>query len=342
MWVARVKPSTSYLVCASQRGGTTLLCRALADIGVAGRPDEYFLAVDERGCGWRGWEHGPFGRARQARDREHYLDIVSEFGSTPNGVFGAKLMWNNVPWATAKIQEMPRFSGLDRAAVLHAAFPNLHVVHMTRRDRVRQAVSWARMAQDGVWVVSDDEPARPSATPRYDFDLISDLEALIVEGELGWRDLFDELGLVPYEVVYEDVVADAHNENVTSTAHRAHPRPLRSPTPDAAPQSPTAAKTSPGTAAEARLEQGPGWSMLSQYPLFRSAVTINGNRAAIMRPKSITTEDHTTASPPASLADHSCGGPAAAPVPGTDPTLIGRTICVVRVRVGSAQAVVLL
>jgi LPS sulfotransferase NodH len=79
---------------------------------------------------------------------------------------------------------------------------------MTRRDRVRQAVSWARMAQDGVWVVSDDEPARPSATPRYDFDLISDLEALIVEGELGWRDLFDELGLVPYEVVYEDVVAD--------------------------------------------------------------------------------------------------------------------------------------
>jgi trehalose 2-sulfotransferase len=207
--VARVKPSTSYLVCAGQRSGTTLLCRALADTGVAGRPDEYFLAVDERDRPeWRGWEHGPFGRAHQARDREHYLDIVSELGSTPNGVFGAKLMWNNLPWATAKFQEMPRFSGLDRADVLHAAFPNLHVVHMTRRDRVRQAVSWARMAQDGVWVVSDDEPARSSATPRYDFDLISDLEALIVEGELGWRDLFDELGLVPYEVVYEDVVAD--------------------------------------------------------------------------------------------------------------------------------------
>jgi hypothetical protein len=76
--------------------------------------------------------------------------------------------------------------------------------------------------------------------------------------------------------------------------------------------------------------------------LFRSAVTINGTRAAIMRPKSVTTEDHTTASPPASLADNSCGGPAAAPVPGTDPTLIGRTICVVRVRVGSARIVVLL
>jgi hypothetical protein len=29
-------------------------------------------------------------------------------------------------------------------------------------------------------------------------------------------------------------------------------------------------------------------------------------------------------------------------VPGTDPTLIGRTICVVRVRVGSGRLVVLL
>ena len=31
-------------------------------------------------------------------------------GSTPNGVFGAKLMWNYVPWAIEKFQELPRFS----------------------------------------------------------------------------------------------------------------------------------------------------------------------------------------------------------------------------------------
>jgi LPS sulfotransferase NodH len=202
-------PSSSYLVCASQRSGTTMLCRALAETGIAGRPDEYFLAVDESDRPeWRGWEHGPFGRAHGARDREHYLEIVAGLGTTPNGVFGAKLMWNNLPWAVAKFQELPRFSGLDRAAVLHAAFPGLRVVHVTRRDRVRQAVSWARMAQDGVWVESDDEPARPTAAPRYDFRLISDLEALIVESEAGWRELFAELGVTPYEVVYEDIVVD--------------------------------------------------------------------------------------------------------------------------------------
>jgi LPS sulfotransferase NodH len=186
-----------------------MLCRALTDTGIAGRPDEYFLAVDERELpGWRCWEDGPFGRAHEARDREHYLEIVYDLGSTPNGIFGAKLMWNNAAWAVGKFQEMPRFDGLDRAAVFHGAFPGLDVVHVTRRDRVRQAVSWARMAQDGVWVVSDDEPARPTGALQYDFDPISGLEGLIAEGERGWRELFDELGMAPYEVVYEELVTE--------------------------------------------------------------------------------------------------------------------------------------
>jgi LPS sulfotransferase NodH len=202
-------PAASYLVCASQRSGTTMLCRALADTGAAGRPEEYFLAVDEAAQpGWRCWEHGPYGRAHGARSREDYLQIVYRLGSTPNGVFGAKLMWNNVRWAVAKFREMPTFSGLDRAEVFHSAFPGLRIVNVTRRDRVRQAVSWARMAQDGVWVVSDDEPALPKGQTEYNAKLIGGLEALIIEGERGWRDLYAELGVTPYDVVYEDFTSD--------------------------------------------------------------------------------------------------------------------------------------
>jgi LPS sulfotransferase NodH len=134
-------PTRSYLVCASQRSGTTLLCRALTDTGLAGRPDEYFLAVGpEDEAQWPAWEHGLFGTRHRARDREDYLAIVYDLGTTPNGTFGAKLMWNNLRWAVAKFQEMPRFRGLDRVEVLRAAFPELRVVHVTRRDRARQAV----------------------------------------------------------------------------------------------------------------------------------------------------------------------------------------------------------
>jgi LPS sulfotransferase NodH len=108
-------PTTSYLVCASQRSGTTLLCRAHADTGIADWPDEYFLAVDDEELpGWHCWEDGPSG------------------------------------------------------------------------------------AQDGFWVVSDEEPVRPRASPQYGFDLINGLEGLIVESESGWRQLFGELGLTPF------------------------------------------------------------------------------------------------------------------------------------------------
>jgi LPS sulfotransferase NodH len=117
-------------------------------------------------------------------------------------------MWNNVRWAVEKFQEMEEFDGMDRREVFAAAFPDLRVIHLTRRDIVAQAVSWARAAQDGVWHLRGDEARKPAAEPTYDFDFISNLRGLLVDGELGWRTLYDELGLVPHELAYEDVIAD--------------------------------------------------------------------------------------------------------------------------------------
>ena len=39
----------SYLVCATQRSGSTLLCELLKDTGVAGRPQEFFEAMRDTG-----------------------------------------------------------------------------------------------------------------------------------------------------------------------------------------------------------------------------------------------------------------------------------------------------
>ena len=41
--------STSYLVCATPRSGSTLLCQGLKATGVAGRPEEYFEAIAATG-----------------------------------------------------------------------------------------------------------------------------------------------------------------------------------------------------------------------------------------------------------------------------------------------------
>jgi LPS sulfotransferase NodH len=65
------------------------------------------------------------------------------------------------------------------------------------------------MAQDGMWVdpVGQPEPAWPPPTgpSHYDYELIAALEALIAESRTGWRQLYNELGLTPYQVVYEEL-----------------------------------------------------------------------------------------------------------------------------------------
>jgi hypothetical protein len=57
-------------------------------------------------------------------------------------------------------------------------------------------------------------------------------------------------------------IAAAHNENVTSTAHRAQLRPLSSPTPPATPHSPTAA-----TAPDIQVGDGDERCTIDLHPL---------------------------------------------------------------------------
>ena len=44
-----MQPERSYLVCATPRSGSTLVCHALEETGVAGRPEEYFEALRHSG-----------------------------------------------------------------------------------------------------------------------------------------------------------------------------------------------------------------------------------------------------------------------------------------------------
>src|SRR6476469_7593331 len=44
-----MQPERSYLVCATPRSGSTLVCHALEETGVAGRPEEHFEALSHSG-----------------------------------------------------------------------------------------------------------------------------------------------------------------------------------------------------------------------------------------------------------------------------------------------------
>ena len=100
---------------------------------------------------------------------------------------------------------MPQYAGLERAPIFHTVFPNLHVIDVKRRDRLRQAISYVRLVQTGVFVVIKDWQPESAGEPVYDYETIEAVIGRIEEGERGWAEFY-KLGVTPYEVVYEDLL----------------------------------------------------------------------------------------------------------------------------------------
>jgi LPS sulfotransferase NodH len=114
-----------------------------------------------------------------------YVELVVAAGTTPNGVFGTKVMWGHLPELSP--------------------FPQPRFVWLRRRDRVAQAVSFAKAVQTGHW--HDWDPA-PSAEPVFDFGAIEALIHEVEEHERSWADWFGARGVEPLELAFEELVSD--------------------------------------------------------------------------------------------------------------------------------------
>jgi len=188
----------SYLLCGTPRTGSTLLGSLLASTGVAGRPESYFREPDEHAWARR---LGVAVAGDGSFDYRSFVQAVRRAGSTPNGVFAARVMWGTMHRI---VDGLGRAAGRRDLDVLGEAFGALRLVHLRRGDVVGQAVSWARAEQTGYWQDGD----RSSAPPRYDPGLIEDLVRTIGEHDAAWSSWFAAQGVNPLPVTYEDVVGN--------------------------------------------------------------------------------------------------------------------------------------
>jgi len=226
-------PRRCYLVCATPRSGSTLLCEGLERTGVAGRPREYFEALKETGVPRRPREYFWGLRSpevirllpqdsqldREAErspswSREDYAGHLTAAlleGTTPDGVFGAKLMWGYFDDFLELMRGIPRFGGMGDGSLLNAAFPELKYVFVSRSDKVRQAVSLWRALQTWVWRKADGQvEGEPEREQRvvYSFDAIDHLLDQLRRHEDAWRGFFFRIGQQPLALYYEEVASD--------------------------------------------------------------------------------------------------------------------------------------
>jgi LPS sulfotransferase NodH len=228
-----------YLVCATPRSGSTLLCHLLDGTGVAGHPAEYFEALQHSGLPRQPVEY--FDRERHANIVERlafrempaagsrptpnplwspetydrYLAWAIEQGTTPNGVFGAKLMWGYLGDFAQLLRGIDGLEGLRVPQLFDAVFPNLSYVQITRTDKVRQAVSLWKAVQTQAWRRDRDAGDTAAVEPEFSFRAINYLVRMLTAHDASWDAYFLGLGLEPLKVTYEEL-AESTEECVRS------------------------------------------------------------------------------------------------------------------------------
>jgi LPS sulfotransferase NodH len=212
--------AASYLVCATPRSGSTLLCEALSRTGVAGNPLEFFEAVPETGEPRRPIDYlaglddpealarvvdapphppPPYSDVRGIERYEQHLARVRELGTTPNGVFGAKIMW-------AHLDDLARRLGAtDLHGLVDELFDTPRLVRVRRSDTIRQAVSLWRAMQTQSWRAENESA---TGEPRYSYPALRHLVELLAAHDAAWERFLAPLGTRVLALTYEDVAAD--------------------------------------------------------------------------------------------------------------------------------------
>ena len=200
----------SYVICTSPRSGSTLLCDLLSKTGIAGSPASYFHlpSVSE-------WVNN-FNLTPEASEPErNVLDaivraVIAE-GSLDTGMFGLRLQRQSFDYFIQKLAILHPGLSNDTQR-FHKAFGRTAFLHLTRRDKLEQAVSYVRAEQTGLWHMAPDgtevERLSPPQVPTYDRDRIGACFEEMKAYDREWERWFATEKIDPFRVQYESLSAN--------------------------------------------------------------------------------------------------------------------------------------
>lgn len=195
-----MKVKKSYRIWFSQRNGSTLLCKGLEQTGIAGMPGEYFNVMEaETLC-----------EKHSVQTYEELRAKLWELGTSANGVFGIKhsMYADRYDKIFGEIRALKGLGvEVDEEELLSDIFPNCKHIYLTRRNKIRQAVSWWKAIKDNVWHLETDKTHRNEAEfyeQNYDFAALSHLFKEATLRECAMQAYFSRYNIYPLTLVYED------------------------------------------------------------------------------------------------------------------------------------------
>jgi LPS sulfotransferase NodH len=199
-----------YIICGTPRTGSTLLCDLLAATKVAGHPESFFMrGMDPHWAAQLGLPSRD--GLSEAAYAAAYLTAAIKAGKGGTKVFGLRLMRENLEDLIALIDAVHPQLPSDKAR-LDAAFGDILYLHLARADKLGQAISMVKAEQTGLWHIAPDgtelERLAPPQDPIYDFDRLARKLAELQAYDDAWGIWFEEQGIAPLRIAYEDLSRD--------------------------------------------------------------------------------------------------------------------------------------
>ncbi|MEM7303701.1 MAG: Stf0 family sulfotransferase [Pseudomonadota bacterium] len=200
----------SYIICSTPRTGSTLLCDLLSSTGIAGQPDSFFMQNPDP-IWVAEWGLPKSGDVEDPEYCVAFINAALKAGRGETKIFGLRLMWESLkPLMNLIDGTYPELTS-DRAR-LRAAFGETLFIHLTREDKLDQAISMVRAEQTGLWHIAPDgtevERLSQPEEPEYNFERISANRVELEQHDQHWEKWFATQDIKPLRIRYENLSAN--------------------------------------------------------------------------------------------------------------------------------------
>ena len=184
------KSLNNYIICFTERCGSTMLCSFIKKTNCLGVPDEY---INPRGVAQIYLKKYP------SKDIFEYFDVLRRNQIT-NDVFGMKTSFYDLNVL------------LERGIVGELLSP-IKFIYMTRHNVIQQAISSYRARKSNLWHFYKNQ-SNSSQVPVIEIEyneeeILTHVESRLKE-RLQWENFFSLYSINPLRITYEDVTKEPH------------------------------------------------------------------------------------------------------------------------------------
>jgi len=182
-------PKVSYIICTTARSGSNLLCNVLRNTKQLGFPVEALNPDFIRASKFFKERSRP-----DVVDPGEFIQWLISKHQTANSVFGIKILYED-------------FQNYRRFKDFQTLFMNSKIIHLRRKSKVNQAVSYFFASETGQWVASDT-PKKPLESVAYDFETIRRHYDRLIQQDSAWTAILKALRRTYIEVMFEDFISN--------------------------------------------------------------------------------------------------------------------------------------